>query len=142
MICWFTWLVDPIWLIWLISRKSDWGIILERKTFFEWSDQILWPEVLSIDLSDKYLIGPCQSSVIWSFRYVMTKHCQLIFQTNTWLAWVNVLSSDLSNKDMIVNKCLKFLATLALIKIDGTSPHKIQYYIFPDPLPLLGWCYI
>ena len=36
----------------------------------------------------------------------MPKYYQLIFQTNTWLAWAKILSADLSDKDMIADKYL------------------------------------
>ena len=51
------------------------------------------------DLSNKYLTGPSQSIVLWSFRYVMPKYCQVIFQTNTWLAWAKILSANLSYEE-------------------------------------------
>ena len=35
---------------------------------FQTNAWLAWAEVLSIDISDKYLIGPSQSSVIWFFR--------------------------------------------------------------------------
>ena len=58
------------------------------------------------DLSNEYLTGLSQSIVVWSFRYVMPKYGQVIFQTNTWLAWAKIFSADLSDKDMIANKYL------------------------------------
>ena len=36
----------------------------------------------------------------------MPKYCQVIFQTNTWLACSKILSADLSDKDMIADKYL------------------------------------
>ena len=68
---------------------------------------MIWSaEVLSIDLSNKYLTSPSQSIILWSFRYVMSNYCQVIFQTHTWLAWAKILSADLSDKDMIADKYL------------------------------------
>ena len=44
--------------------------------------------------------------IIWSFRYVIAKYCQLIFWKNTWLAWTKVFSDEISDKDMNANKYL------------------------------------
>ena len=106
---------------------------------FQTNTWLSWAKVLSADLSDKYMIADkyfiCDRFfiVFWSFRYVMPKYCQLIFQTNTWLAWAKVFcqlifqpkiwlpintwfvtesllsfdfSADLSYKNMVANKSL------------------------------------
>ena len=104
------------WIIWstdLISWLADQQLIWSGWSTDQAYQQLIWSadiffsvEVLSIDLWNKYLTGPSQSIVLWSFRYVMPKYCQVIFQTNTWLFWAKILSAYLSDKDMIVNKYL------------------------------------
>ena len=104
------------WIIWstdLISWLADQQLIWSGWSTDQAYQQLIWSadnffsvEVLSIDLWNKYLTGPSQSIVLWSFRYVMPKYCQVIFQTNTWLAWAKILSADLSDKDMIADKYL------------------------------------
>ena len=120
---------------WLI-KWSGWSVTDLIKFFFEkknifwmilstdlinriwWADLLIWSgKVLSIDLSNKYLTGPSQISVLWSFRYVMPKYCQLIFLINTWLAWPKILSADLSDKVMIADKT--WLATNTLFVTDS-----------------------
>ena len=80
--------------------------LADQQLIFQINAWLARAEVLSIDLSNKYLTGPSQISVLWSFRYVMPKYCQLIFLINTWLAWAKILSADLSYKDKIVDKNL------------------------------------
>ena len=80
MTCWFdqiTWsnLADQQ-LIWSTDTK-----FLKRKTFFEWSDQLI-QKIWNIVFSNR-------SNVNWSFRQILDwpepKYCQLISQTKTWL---------------------------------------------------------
>ena len=76
--------------------------------FEVWCYIINKAKVLSTDHSDKCLI------ISWSIIYhlifkneflnfyptLLQKNCQLIFQVNTWLAWAEVLSFDLSDNWM------------------------------------------
>ena len=91
--------------------------LADQQLIFQINAWLARAEVLSIDLSNKYLTGPSQISVLWSFRYVMPKYCQWIFLINTWLAWPKILSADLSDKVMIADKT--WLATNTLFVTDS-----------------------
>ena len=92
-------------------------------------------EVLSIDLLNKYLTGPNQSSVLWSFRYVMSNYYPLIFEINTALAWAKVMSFDLSDmwSRSIVNWYLRQILDLPEIKYCQLIFHRKTW------LPINTW---
>ena len=69
--------------------------LADQQLIFQINAWLARAEVLSIDLSNKYLTGPSQISVLWSFRYVMPKYCRAIFQIITWLFWAKILSAYL-----------------------------------------------
>ena len=75
-------------------------LFFEKNTFFEWSNQLIWSADWLIrswsDQADQQirLISSSSDQLIIFF---LLKYCQLIFETNTWLARAKVLSSDLSD---------------------------------------------
>ena len=94
---WSDWSADQ--LIWLIS----WFLDFFLKNWICWNFEyfLKFSEILIFFL--KFYIF-LKFSEILKFNATflpLPKYCQLIFQTNAWLAWAEVLSIDLSDKYLI-----------------------------------------